>query len=41
MCLIIAENLNVHSFSLKAAIFGENAILEQNESFFENLLFLN
>jgi hypothetical protein len=29
MCLIIADNLNVHSFSLKPVIFGKKAILEQ------------
>ncbi len=41
MCLIIADNLNVHSFSLKAVIFGKKTILEQNEPFLENLLYLN
>jgi hypothetical protein len=38
MCLIIADNLNVHSFSLKPDIFGKKAILEQNRPFLENLL---
>ena len=41
MGLIIAENLNVHSFSLKLVIFGKNTILEQNWPFKENLLYLN
>jgi hypothetical protein len=30
MCLIIADNSNVHSFSLKPVIFCKKAILEQN-----------
>jgi hypothetical protein len=41
MCLIIADNLNVHSFSLKPVIFCKKAILEQKWPFKENLLFLN
>ncbi len=41
MCLIIADNLNVHSFSLKPVIFGKKAILEQNGPVLENLLYLN
>jgi hypothetical protein len=41
MYLIIADNLNVHSFSLKPVIFCEKAILEQNWPFKENLLYLN
>jgi hypothetical protein len=30
MCLIIADNLNFHSFSLKPVILCKKAILEQN-----------
>jgi hypothetical protein len=41
MCLIIAENLNIHSFSLKKVIFVKKAILEQNWPFSENHLYLN
>ncbi len=41
MYLIIADNLNVHSFSLKLVIFGKNTILEQIWHFKENLLYLN
>jgi hypothetical protein len=41
MCLIIADNLNVHSFSLKPVILSKKAILEQNWPFKENLLSLN
>ncbi len=40
MCSKIADNLNVHSFSLKLVIFFK-AILEQNWPFKGNLLCLN
>ncbi len=33
MYLIIADNLNVNSFSLKPVIFGKNTIIEQNGPF--------
>jgi hypothetical protein len=33
MYLIIADNLNVHSFSLKLVILGKKAILKQNWPF--------
>jgi hypothetical protein len=41
MCLIIAGNLSVHSFSLKPVIFGKKAILEKKRPLQENLLYLN
>jgi hypothetical protein len=41
MCLIIADNLNVRSFSLKPVIFGKKAIFGQTWPFSENLLYLN
>jgi hypothetical protein len=37
MCLIIADNSNVHSFSLKPVLFGKKTILEQKWPFKENL----
>jgi hypothetical protein len=40
-CLIIADNFNVHSFSLKPFIFCKKVILVQNWPFKENLLYLN
>jgi hypothetical protein len=33
MYLIIDDNLNVHSFSLKPVFFGKNTIIEQNWPF--------
>ncbi len=41
MGLFIADNLNVHNFSLKLVIFCKKAILEQNWPFKANLLYLN
>jgi hypothetical protein len=41
MCSIIADNLNVHSFSLKPVIFGKKAIFGQKWPFSEKLLYLN
>jgi hypothetical protein len=41
MCLIIAYNLNVNSFSLKSGIFGKKAIFGQKWPFKENLLYLD
>ncbi len=41
MCLIIADNLNVHSFFLKQVIFSKKSIMEQNLPFKENLPYLN
>ncbi len=41
MFFIVADNLNVHSFSLKLVFFCKKAILEQNWLFKENLPYLN
>jgi hypothetical protein len=41
MCSIIADNLNVHSFSLKPVIFGKKVIFGQKWPFSEKLLYLN
>ncbi len=39
MCLIIADNLNVHSFSLKLVILSKKDILEQKIGLFQKISF--
>jgi hypothetical protein len=41
MCLIIADNLNVNSFSIKVVILGKQAFWSKIGLFKENLLSLN